>query len=106
MEQNPERRLGCGAQNPILTTTITLERLAKRSYESMLDYYKQVSPQLNACPELVSGNRPEGFRDGVRASPCKETLAGRATRLAAALTILVCMFQRIFGLRKSNHQIL
>lgn len=35
------------AQSPILTTTITLERLAKRGYESMLDYYKSVSPQLN-----------------------------------------------------------
>lgn len=27
------------AQSPILTTTITLERLAKRGYESLLDYY-------------------------------------------------------------------
>lgn len=43
------------AQSPILTTTITLERLAKRGYESMLDYYlkvyteqcRSVFPQLN-----------------------------------------------------------
>lgn len=35
------------AQSPILITTITLERLRKRSYESMLDYYLKVSPQLN-----------------------------------------------------------
>ena len=35
------------AQSPILITTITLERLAKRGYESMLDYYLNVSPQLN-----------------------------------------------------------
>jgi RNA-directed DNA polymerase len=35
------------AQSPILGTTITLERLRKRGYESMLDYYFKVSPQLN-----------------------------------------------------------
>jgi RNA-directed DNA polymerase len=35
------------AQSPILGTTITLERLRKRGYQSMLDYYFQVSPQLN-----------------------------------------------------------
>jgi RNA-directed DNA polymerase len=35
------------AQSPILLTTITLERLRKRGYQSMLDYYFQVSPQLN-----------------------------------------------------------
>ncbi len=35
------------AQSPILVTTITLTRLVQRGYESMLDYYKRVSPQLN-----------------------------------------------------------
>jgi RNA-directed DNA polymerase len=35
------------AQSPILVTTITLERLKKRGYESMLDYYLNVSPGLN-----------------------------------------------------------
>ena len=35
------------AQSPILTTTITLERLKKRGYQSMLDYYFKVNPQLN-----------------------------------------------------------
>ena len=35
------------AQSPILTTTITLERLKKRGYQSMLDYYTQVNPTLN-----------------------------------------------------------
>ena len=35
------------AQSPILTTTITLERLRKRNYESMLSYYEKVSPQFN-----------------------------------------------------------
>jgi RNA-directed DNA polymerase len=35
------------AQSPILVTTITLERLKKRGYEPLLDYYLKVSPQLN-----------------------------------------------------------
>lgn len=35
------------AQSPILVTTITLERLARRGYESMLSYYEKVSPQFN-----------------------------------------------------------
>src|SRR3954470_23236583 len=35
------------AQSPILVTTVTLERLNKRGYEAMLDYYSKVSPQLN-----------------------------------------------------------
>jgi len=38
---------GLPLQSPILTTTITLERLAKREYESMLDRYFKVAPQLN-----------------------------------------------------------
>lgn len=35
------------AQSPILGTTVTVKRLQQRGYESMLDYYEQVSPQLN-----------------------------------------------------------
>jgi group II intron reverse transcriptase/maturase len=35
------------AQSPIMITTVTLERLRKRGYEAMLDYYFKVSPQLN-----------------------------------------------------------
>lgn len=35
------------AQSPIMVTTITLKRLIKRGYESMLSYYLTVSPQLN-----------------------------------------------------------
>ena len=38
---------GAVAQSPILVTTITLERLRKRGYESMLEHYFKVSPQLN-----------------------------------------------------------
>ena len=35
------------AQSPILITTITLERLHKRGYESMLEHYLKVAPQHN-----------------------------------------------------------
>ena len=35
------------AQSPILLTTITLKRLQKRGYESLLDYYYKVAPQFN-----------------------------------------------------------
>jgi group II intron reverse transcriptase/maturase len=35
------------AQSPILGTTITLDRLVRRGYESMLSYYEKVSPQFN-----------------------------------------------------------
>ncbi len=35
------------AQSPILITTITLVRLCKRGYESMLEYYIKVAPHYN-----------------------------------------------------------
>jgi group II intron reverse transcriptase/maturase len=35
------------AQSPIMITTITLERLHKRGYEALLDYYLKLSPKLN-----------------------------------------------------------
>jgi hypothetical protein len=35
------------AEGPILGTTITMERLAKRGYESLFSYYEKVSPQFN-----------------------------------------------------------
>lgn len=35
------------AQSPILITTITLKRLEKRGYASMLNHYLKVAPQLN-----------------------------------------------------------
>jgi len=37
------------AQSPILGTTITIDRLIKRGYESLLDYYSAIS---------LSGNEP------------------------------------------------
>ncbi|MEO8085617.1 MAG: group II intron reverse transcriptase/maturase [Bacteroidota bacterium] len=42
------------AQSPILLTTITLERLQKRGYESMLDYYCRVAP----LPIAIGNNEP------------------------------------------------
>ena len=38
------------AQSPILLTTITLKRLNKRGYQSMLEYYLKVSPSVNEPP--------------------------------------------------------
>jgi RNA-directed DNA polymerase len=35
------------AQSPIMGTTVTLERLRKRGYESMLDVYLSIAPHLN-----------------------------------------------------------
>jgi retron-type reverse transcriptase len=35
------------AQSPILITTVTVKRLARRGYESLLDYYRKMAPQLN-----------------------------------------------------------
>jgi hypothetical protein len=35
------------AQSPILVTTITLERLVKRGYESLIMHYEKVSPQFH-----------------------------------------------------------
>lgn len=38
------------AQSPILRTTITLERLRKRGYQSLSEHYLKVSPLLNEPP--------------------------------------------------------
>jgi RNA-directed DNA polymerase len=38
------------AQSPILRTTITLERLRKRGYQSLSEHYAKVSPLLNEPP--------------------------------------------------------
>jgi group II intron reverse transcriptase/maturase len=50
------------AQSPILVTTITLKRLAKRGYESMLDYYLKVSPSINEPPYMVLSTRVRKYR--------------------------------------------
>ena len=38
------------AQSPILRTTITLNRLRKRGYQSLSEHYAKVSPLLNEPP--------------------------------------------------------
>jgi len=43
MEQNPNGRLG-GSPKPYNGFTITLKRLAKQGYQSLLDHYLKVSP--------------------------------------------------------------
>ena len=48
------------AQSPILTTTITLERLQQRGYESMRGYYEKVNPQLNEPLYLPAGRQVRG----------------------------------------------
>lgn len=39
------------AQSPIMVTTITLKRLIKRGYQSMLEYYQNVSPAVIEPPD-------------------------------------------------------
>lgn len=46
------------AQSPILTTTITLARLAKRGYESMLGYYLKAFPEKNRNIFLLFNEPP------------------------------------------------
>jgi len=50
------RRMGgwAVAQSPILGTTITLERLGKRNYMSMLSLYERISP----LPIVIGINEP------------------------------------------------
>lgn len=75
------------AQSPILGTTITLDRLCKRGYESMLSVYENIAPHLNE----PSRRR----RDGVRGSPHQLSLVGQPTRLPSGVLVmpflLVCV---------------
>jgi RNA-directed DNA polymerase len=45
--QGPEAETLRREGSPILNTTITLSRLAKRGYEALLDHYRKVAPHLN-----------------------------------------------------------
>lgn len=53
------------AQSPILKTTITLERLKKRGYDALLDYYTSIAPHLNPEGSGLYTRPPESFRDTV-----------------------------------------
>ena len=61
------------ASIPILTTIITLKRLAKRGYESMLEHYTEVSLQFN---ELLYA-RPVSPKAGCEAHPESVCWRGR-----------------------------
>ena len=78
------------AQSPVLTTTITLERLRKRGYESMLDYYEKVSPQLNEplYARPVREFIPPPGRSGVRGAPHRLQAVRPPTRLYEYLLLL------------------
>jgi hypothetical protein len=82
------------AQSPILITTITLERLRKRGYESMNEYYEKVSPMFNeplyTRPVLPVPTR-SGY-SGVRASPCHVLHGG------AGYSISGCSISRLINL--------
>ncbi len=60
------------AQSPVLSTTITLDRLAKRGYEALLDHYRKVAPHLNeplyTRPAWPAQSVAEGY-SGVRGAP-------------------------------------
>jgi len=47
-----------------MVTTITLVRLAKRGYNSMLDHYLKVSPQFNEPLYPAIGGTYSGVRGG------------------------------------------
>jgi hypothetical protein len=72
-EQRQNKKGGWAvAQSWISATTVTLERLRKRGYEAMLDYYLKVSPQLKE-PLYTSSTWPalceaEGH-SGLRGAP-------------------------------------
>jgi RNA-directed DNA polymerase len=86
------------AQSPILGTTITLKKLKKRGYESMLDYYQKISPQFNeplytrpAWPAL----RNEGY-SGVRGAPRQLQLARPSTRLVVRFFLWCIIRYKLF----------
>ena len=62
------------AQSPIMITTVTLERLRKRGYEAMLNYYSKVSPALNEPLYLPAGRQvcdPGVYPDEGRVQWCE-----------------------------------
>jgi len=96
------------AQSPILTTTITLERLGKRGYECMNDYYEKVSPMFNE-PLYTRTVLPVSIKSGysgVRASPCHVLHGGAGylisswaisifVKLLALLYFMIVLFYRV-----------
>ena len=83
------------AQSPILTTTITLERLGKRGCACMNDYYEKVSPMFNEplYPRTVLPVPIKSGYSGVRASPCHVLHGG------AGYSIVGCLLSTV----SANH---
>ena len=50
------------AQSPIMGTTITLERLRKRGYKCMSEYYQSISPMFNEPLYMVWSTRVRRYR--------------------------------------------
>ena len=50
------------AQSPIMGTTITLERLRKRGYKCMSEYYQRISPMFNEQLYMVWSTRVRRYR--------------------------------------------
>lgn len=94
------------AQSPVLSTTITLERLAKRGYESMIDHYRKVAPHLNeplyTRPAWPAQSVAEGY-SGVRGAPRRRKAAGPPTRLQAALLLSVIALLRFYTQQSTKH---
>jgi len=53
------------AQSPILVTTITLERLRKRGYESMLELYQKIAPSASWRKPLYPDCKRQRFYWGI-----------------------------------------
>ena len=85
------------AQSPITRTTITVKRLEKRGYISLLELYNQIKPNTALFPmtwrTAVYETRTHG---GVRASPCQRLLMGRATGYGGGFRSLVIFIYFFF----------
>jgi hypothetical protein len=86
------------ALSPIMRTTITIERLQKRGYEAMSNYYLKIASFLVVYPDFYRGTAVYETRtySGVRGSPCQLTLAGQSTRLdKVLLNFRLCKYMYI-----------
>lgn len=73
------------AQSPILLTTVTLERLRKRGYEPLLDYYSKVSSNLmKRCIR-------DRICSGVRGAPYRLQPVMQSTRLHLYHIVQLCI---------------
>lgn len=82
------------AQSPILGTTITLERLKKRGYISLLEIFLKVSPKFNEplytrpVASILKLRRKHTY-SGVRGSPLGFSLAA-AYSISKSTLLIIC----------------